>query len=135
MTKTEIELRDLKESLVDTQPIGSIVKCTKTLDQVNQVYDITLNKLGIIRSLDFNALGNYFIKAGVDMEAMKLHIISLPVKSRARGIPFWNLLLFYHGFYNACALIVLLGYFNFYNNFRLFSSIRLLSLVVAIAIT
>lgn len=35
MTKAEIELRDLKESLSDTPLIGSIVKCTKTLDQVN----------------------------------------------------------------------------------------------------
>jgi len=34
MTKAEIELRDLKESLADTQPIGSIVNCSKTLDQV-----------------------------------------------------------------------------------------------------
>ena len=39
MTKTEVELRELKESLVDTQPIGSIVKCTKTLDQVDHGYD------------------------------------------------------------------------------------------------
>ena len=38
MTKTEIELKDLKESLIDTQPIGSIVKCSKTLDQVNGIY-------------------------------------------------------------------------------------------------
>ena len=36
MTKAEVELRDLKESLEDTQPIGAIVKCTKTLDQVGQ---------------------------------------------------------------------------------------------------
>lgn len=34
MTKAEIELRDLRESLADTPLIGSIVKCTKTLDQV-----------------------------------------------------------------------------------------------------
>ena len=37
MTKAEIELRDLKESLSDTPLIGSIVKCTKTLDQVNVI--------------------------------------------------------------------------------------------------
>jgi len=36
LTKAEVELRDLKESLEDTQPIGAIVKCTKTLDQVGQ---------------------------------------------------------------------------------------------------
>ena len=35
MTKAEVELRDLKESLADTPLIGSIVKCTRTLDQVN----------------------------------------------------------------------------------------------------
>ena len=34
-TKAEVELRDLKESLEDTQPIGAIVKCTKTIDQVS----------------------------------------------------------------------------------------------------
>ena len=36
LTKAEVELKELKQSLEDTQPIGAIVKCTKTLDQVGQ---------------------------------------------------------------------------------------------------
>ena len=35
MTVNEIELKSLKESLQDTQPVGSIVNCCRTLDQVN----------------------------------------------------------------------------------------------------
>ena len=31
----EQELRDLKDSLQDTQPVGALVKCCKTLDQVS----------------------------------------------------------------------------------------------------
>ena len=34
LTAVEQELRDLKDSLQDTQPVGSLVKCCKTLDQV-----------------------------------------------------------------------------------------------------
>ena len=34
MSPQEQELRDLKDSLQDTQPVGSLVKCCKTLDQV-----------------------------------------------------------------------------------------------------
>ena len=33
----EQELRDLKDSLQDTQPVGSLVKCCKTLDQVGKI--------------------------------------------------------------------------------------------------
>ena len=32
-TSEQIELEVLKESLVDTQPVGSLVGCTRTLDQ------------------------------------------------------------------------------------------------------
>lgn len=34
----EQELRDLKQSLEDTQPVGSLVKCCKTLDQVIKIW-------------------------------------------------------------------------------------------------
>ena len=34
MTANEIELKSLKESLQDTQPVGAIVNCCRTLDQV-----------------------------------------------------------------------------------------------------
>ena len=34
ISSREQELRDLKDSLEDTQPVGSLVKCCKTLDQV-----------------------------------------------------------------------------------------------------
>lgn len=37
LTKEQQELKDLKESLQDTQPAGSIVSCTKTLDQAKVV--------------------------------------------------------------------------------------------------
>lgn len=33
----EIELAELKESLVDTEPVGSLVKCTRTIDQAKAV--------------------------------------------------------------------------------------------------
>jgi hypothetical protein len=44
LSPQEQELRDLKESLQDTQPVGSIVNCCKTLDQVkkNQLYDYVI---------------------------------------------------------------------------------------------
>ena len=35
MTANEIELKSLKESLQDTQPVGAIVTCCRTLDQVS----------------------------------------------------------------------------------------------------
>ena len=35
MTANEIELKSLKESLQDTQPVGGIVNCCRTLDQVS----------------------------------------------------------------------------------------------------
>ena len=34
MTTNEIELKSLKESLQDTQPVGAVVNCCCTLDQV-----------------------------------------------------------------------------------------------------
>ena len=34
MTANEVELKSLKESLQDTQPVGAIVNCCRTLDQV-----------------------------------------------------------------------------------------------------
>ena len=34
MTANEVELKSLKESLQDTQPMGGIVTCCRTLDQV-----------------------------------------------------------------------------------------------------
>ena len=34
MTPSEVELKNLKESLRDTQPVGVIVNCCRTLDQV-----------------------------------------------------------------------------------------------------
>lgn len=37
MTENEQELVDLKKSLSDTQPVGSLVACTKTLDQAKAV--------------------------------------------------------------------------------------------------
>ena len=36
MTSSELELRALKDSLSDTQPVGSIITCAKTLDQVRE---------------------------------------------------------------------------------------------------
>ena len=33
----EVELKELKDSLQDTQPVGAIVNCCKTLDQVRRV--------------------------------------------------------------------------------------------------
>lgn len=35
MTKEDTELRELKDSLQDTQPVGAIVNQCKTLDQVS----------------------------------------------------------------------------------------------------
>jgi len=37
MTANEIELKSLKESLQDTQPVGAIVNCCRTLDQAKAV--------------------------------------------------------------------------------------------------
>lgn len=34
MGLSELELGALKESLADTQPVGAIVNCSRTLDQV-----------------------------------------------------------------------------------------------------
>ena len=34
-TASELELGELKESLQDTQPVGAIVNCCRTLDQVH----------------------------------------------------------------------------------------------------
>ena len=34
MTANEVELKSLKESLQDTQPVGAIISCCCTLDQV-----------------------------------------------------------------------------------------------------
>ena len=34
MTANEVELKSLKESLQDTQPVGAIISCCRTLDQV-----------------------------------------------------------------------------------------------------
>jgi N-acetyltransferase 10 len=34
----EQELRNLKESLRDTQPVGVLVNCCKTVDQVSEFY-------------------------------------------------------------------------------------------------
>ena len=39
MTANEIELKSLKESLQDTQPVGAIVTCCRTLDQVKILFD------------------------------------------------------------------------------------------------
>jgi N-acetyltransferase 10 len=36
-TSEEIELAELKESLADTEPVGSLVKCTRTIDQAKAV--------------------------------------------------------------------------------------------------
>ena len=35
-TPSDIELRELKESLSDTPPVGALIKCARTLDQVGQ---------------------------------------------------------------------------------------------------
>lgn len=32
----EVELKELKDSLQDTQPVGAIVNCCRTLDQVRE---------------------------------------------------------------------------------------------------
>ena len=40
LTGPEKELVDLKESLQDTQPVGVLVNCTRTLDQV--IYTVIL---------------------------------------------------------------------------------------------
>jgi N-acetyltransferase 10 len=37
LTESEKELQDLKESMKDTQPVGSLVNCAKTLDQAKSV--------------------------------------------------------------------------------------------------
>ena len=37
MPTREVELKELKDSLQDTQPVGAIVNCCKTLDQVRRV--------------------------------------------------------------------------------------------------
>ena len=37
-TVSEIELRELKESLADTPPVGALVKCARTLDQVRPMH-------------------------------------------------------------------------------------------------
>lgn len=37
LTPGEIELRELKESLSDTQPVGVLIECSKTLDQAKAV--------------------------------------------------------------------------------------------------
>ena len=34
MSPSEAELKELKESLQDTQPVGALANCAKTLDQV-----------------------------------------------------------------------------------------------------
>ena len=34
MTANEVERKSLKESLQDTQPVGAIISCCRTLDQV-----------------------------------------------------------------------------------------------------
>ena len=34
MTANEVELKSLKESLQDTQPVGAIISSCRTLDQV-----------------------------------------------------------------------------------------------------
>lgn len=34
----EAELRELKESLADTPPVGALVKCARTLDQVRSMH-------------------------------------------------------------------------------------------------
>ena len=39
---SEQELKDLKESLQDTQPVGVLVNCCKTLDQVSLAAQIQL---------------------------------------------------------------------------------------------
>ena len=35
---SEAELRELKESLADTPPVGALVKCARTLDQVRSMH-------------------------------------------------------------------------------------------------
>ena len=37
MTPPEQELKDLKDSLIDTQPVGTLIKCCCTLDQAKAV--------------------------------------------------------------------------------------------------
>ena len=46
MTANELELKSLKESLQDTQPVGVIVNCCHTLDQVL----FSSNKLSFIQN-------------------------------------------------------------------------------------
>lgn len=53
MTKEDIELRELKDSLQDTQPVGAIVNQCKTLDQVSYGRQNWPNS--IVRSLDFRS--------------------------------------------------------------------------------
>lgn len=44
MTANEIELKSLKESLQDTQPVGAIVNCCRTLDQVTLWVNCRFNR-------------------------------------------------------------------------------------------
>ena len=37
-TASDVELRELKESLADTPPVGALVKCARTLDQVKSIH-------------------------------------------------------------------------------------------------
>ncbi len=38
VTASEAELRELKESLADTPPVGALLKCARTLDQVRSMH-------------------------------------------------------------------------------------------------
>ena len=50
MTANEIELKSLKESLQDTQPVGAIVNCCRTQDQVHMMMSYMIK---FISSHDF----------------------------------------------------------------------------------
>ena len=54
MTPTEIELKNLKETLQDTQPVGVIVNCCRTLDQVRSLLLLTEFPTLAFPSLYFN---------------------------------------------------------------------------------
>ena len=70
MTANELELKSLKESLQDTQPVGVIVNCCHTLDQV--LFSLKVVFLFKI----FHWLFNWLVK---NMKHMKfLWIFSLP---------------------------------------------------------
>jgi hypothetical protein len=45
MSANDIEVKHLKESLQDTQPVGTLINCCKTLDQASVQYSLSCTQL------------------------------------------------------------------------------------------